>query len=328
MNGGDIRNQTQPAAELQAVGVLVGGRWILRDVNLAIPAGKCCAVIGPNGCGKSTLARVLAGYVWASAGRVRILGETLGETDLHLLRRRVKLVQPNAPVDFDPSMSAGDVVLTGVFGTVVLFDQPTDSDRDLARELMRRMGVGRLAESAFGTLSTGEKMRTLIARAMMVEPALLLLDEPAAGLDPAGRVQFRVLLNALRAQGKALIVSSHILADMGEYCSHIAIMGHGRLLRFGTVQQIAAGLDGDLVEYAIGLSRPVPRIEEELAEIDGLSLVRCDGNNVVVRYSPGRDAATTLLKTLVQRGLPVSSFSAVGANLEAAYLREGIRQVD
>jgi len=240
MNGGDIRNQTQPAAELQAVGVLVGGRWILRDVNLAIPAGKCCAVIGPNGCGKSTLARVLAGYVWASAGRVRILGETLGETDLHLLRRRVKLVQPNAPVDFDPSMSAGDVVLTGVFGTVVLFDQPTDSDRDLARELMRRMGVGRLAESAFGTLSTGEKMRTLIARAMMVEPALLLLDEPAAGLDLPGR---EILLAGLdevmsHPEPPTILLVSHHLEEMPASTNWAILMRDGTVASAGPARDV------------------------------------------------------------------------------------------
>src|SRR5205823_6034961 len=98
-------------------------------------------------------------------------------------------------------------------------------------------------------------------------PSVILLDEPAAGLDPAGRVQFRQLLSALREQGKALIVSSHILADMSEYCTHIGIMAGGRLMQIGTVAQIANHGSGERCRYTIVLARAVPNLAEMIASI-------------------------------------------------------------
>lgn len=314
----------QPGAPLLRVrhlSVHFGDLRAVDDVSLTLRPGDLLGLIGPNGAGKTTLLRAIVGLVERQAGRVEVLDMPIDPAHPSALARVG--FTPDEPRLYE-EMIVRDF-LRFIARGYDLRGAEIDEKIDFWLE---QLWLSEKAEQKIKSLSRGMRQRIGIARALLPDPLVVLLDEPAAGLDPAGRVQFRQLLNALRAQGKALIVSSHILADMGEYCSHVAIMGHGRLLRCGTVQQVAAGTDGDLVEYAIELSRSTPRIEQELEGIDGLSVVRCDDETLVVRYFPGRDAAASLIKSLVQRGLPVSSFSMVGASLEAAYLREGVRQVD
>jgi ABC-2 type transport system ATP-binding protein len=178
------------------------------------------------------------------------------------------------------------------------------------------------------SLSRGMKQRLGIARTMLPNPQIILLDEPAAGLDPAGRVQFRKLLADLRDQGKTLIVSSHILSDMEEYCTHIAIMSHGNLLKFGTVREISAGFDDGRCRYTIQLAEPVADMASILDQIEGVTPVQIERLDVTLEYWSEKSRAAELLKALVTRGVPVAGFSVNAAGLEEAYLRAGIRQVD
>jgi ABC-2 type transport system ATP-binding protein len=185
------------------------------------------------------------------------------------------------------------------------------------------------ADQKIKALSRGMRQRIGIARTLLPDPTVVLLDEPAAGLDPAGRVQFRQLLCSLRAQGKALIVSSHILADMGEYCTHIGIMAKGELLQYGTVAEIANAGSTDRCRYTMILARPVADIADVLHKASGLvDGVSVDGATVILNFSPDREEAARLLAELVRREIPVAAFSANALDLEEAYLRTGIRQVD
>jgi ABC-2 type transport system ATP-binding protein len=180
-------------------------------------------------------------------------------------------------------------------------------------------------------LSRGMRQRIGIARTLLPNPSLVLLDEPSAGLDPAGRVQFRQLLVSLREQGKALIVSSHILLDMADYCTHIGIMSKGELVRFGTVNEVANhGANGDAAacRYTITLARPVAGIERLLAEIDNVAHVSVDGDRIVLECGATRDDAAALLARLVERRIPVAAFTPNSPGLEEAYLRTEIAQVD
>jgi len=188
-----------------------------------------------------------------------------------------------------------------------------------------------LAEKAgqkIKALSRGMRQRIGIARTLLPNPAVVLLDEPAAGLDPAGRVQFRQLLIDLRDQGKVLVVSSHILSDMDEYCTHIGIMAQGAMVQFGTVAQVSAHHEAGRSRYTVVLVRPVARVEEELAAIAGVTGVQVERDRVTLEYASGREEAAGLLAELVRRRLPVASFAPNAAGLEEAYLRIGIRQVD
>lgn len=243
MENSPIESDSQPAVELQRVGVLAGGRWIIDEVQLRLPQGVCCALLGPNGCGKSTLARVLAGFVWPTRGKVVVLGETFGDTDLHALRQRVKLVQANNTVEHEPDMPAFDVVLTGAFGTILLFDPPTDEHRKRASELMQRLGIAQLARSRFGSLSTGERMRLLIARALLITPALLILDEATAGLDLSGRELLLRGLDDVMAQPAGrptILMISHHVEEIPSCTDWAILMSGGKITAAGPVGTVVA----------------------------------------------------------------------------------------
>ncbi len=130
-----------PAIELRNISLTRGGRQILRDVSWSVQPHTCVAILGPNGSGKSTLARIISGYVWPTHGEVSVNGQRFGEVDLNELRRSVRLVQSAGPYDVDPDLSAHEAVLTGLFGTIGLFDSVTDDDHARASALLARVGL-------------------------------------------------------------------------------------------------------------------------------------------------------------------------------------------
>src|SRR5919107_387606 len=130
-----------PAFELSGVGVRRADSWILRGVDWSVPAGACVAVLGPNGSGKSTLARVLACHLWPTEGDARVLGSRIGEANLLDVRKDVRLVQSAGPYDADPELTTREVVLTGFFGTVGLYDRATDAMAAEAERLLGQVGL-------------------------------------------------------------------------------------------------------------------------------------------------------------------------------------------
>ena len=301
-------------------------RFVAVDrVDFALRPGGLLGLIGPNGAGKTTLLRAVAGIGPIDAGLVEVLGRRLDRSDPDSMRH----------VGFTPD-------------TPPLYEQLTVRQflRFIARGYdlagpevderidfwLDKVWLGEKADQKISALSRGMRQRVGIARTLLPNPHVILLDEPAGGLDPAGRVQFRTLLNELRRQGKAVVVSSHILADMDEYCSHIGIMSHGRLVRFGTVREISqaiGGGDSNRATYNVRLASPVSDLERRLAAIDGLAEVRrADDHAFTVAADAGDAAAGRLLADLIAAGLPVCGFAELRGDLEAAYLRTGVRQVD
>jgi ABC-2 type transport system ATP-binding protein len=250
---------------------------------------------------------------------VEVLGQRLSPDSLHQIG-----FTPDVPPVYDELTVRQFLTFVGKG-----YDLPAAEIRERSDFWLEKVWLADKADTKIKGLSRGMKQRLWIARTLLPNPTLILLDEPAAGLDPAGRVQFRQLLCDLRQQGKVLIVSSHILSDMEDYCSHIAIMGAGKLLRYGTVAQVAAhSADATRRRYLVTLAHPVAGLAAALADIRGLNLLDVNGEHVALEYLADRDAAAELLRELVQRRLPVASFAPGGSGLEEAYLRCGIRQVD
>jgi iron complex transport system ATP-binding protein len=234
-------SRKQPALELCNVSLQRAGREILRNISWCVPHGACAAILGPNGSGKSTLARILSGYMWPTSGDVFVDGQHFGEVDLNELRRSVRLVQSAGPYDVDPELTAREVVLTGLFGTIGLFDATTDEDTARAEQLLARVGLSLVRDSRYSTLSSGERVRALIARALMQRPMLLLLDEPTAGLDILAREQVLATVQAMLAdpaQAPTVVMITHHVEELPPATSQILLLHEGAIAGVGSPEEV------------------------------------------------------------------------------------------
>jgi iron complex transport system ATP-binding protein len=232
----------EPGVVLRAESVDLerGGRLLLSQVTFSVRSGEHWALLGPNGAGKSTLLRLLATYAHPTRGEVEILGHRLGRVDVFTLRPHVALVSPEHPVRF--ARAARDVVLTGATGTIERKARWSPSSSDLARAeaAIEVMGLATLADARWTTLSQGERGRTLIARALMAEPRVLLLDEPAAGLDLAGRERLLACLDDLRERqpGLATVLVTHHLEELPASTSHALLLTGGKMVAAGPARDV------------------------------------------------------------------------------------------
>jgi iron complex transport system ATP-binding protein len=233
---------SEPDIVFQADGVdlVRDDRLLLREVSLTIRAGEHWALLGPNGAGKSTLLQVMATYAYPTRGRVDVLGHRLGRVDVFSLRPWIAHVSPHHRVD--THRTVGEVVLTGVTGTIQLVQRRETSAAELARAAMvtELMGLGGRGDAPWRVLSQGERGRALIARALMAQPRLLLLDEPAAGLDVAGREQLLTSLDDLRERQPdlATVLVTHHLEELPASTTHAMLLRDGRLVAAGTADDV------------------------------------------------------------------------------------------
>jgi ABC-2 type transport system ATP-binding protein len=295
------------------------------DVSLTLRGGELLGLIGPNGAGKTTLLRALAGIQPLARGVVRVLGEPMTPSSGHLLAHIG--FTPDTPALYD-ELTVRDYLRFIARGYEILGSEAEER----IDFWLEKVWLTEKADIRCKQLSRGMRQRVGIARTLLPNPSLVLLDEPSAGLDPAGRVQFRNLLCTLREQGKALIVSSHILLDMADYCTHIGIMSMGQLIKHGTVAEIAAGsADVSRCRYTVTLAHSITGIERILKELDGVvHLAAGDGNGerITLEYGSSRADAAELLARLIELKLPVAAFTANAPGLEEAYLRTDVAQVD
>ncbi|MBN1491345.1 MAG: ABC transporter ATP-binding protein [Phycisphaerae bacterium] len=291
------------------------------DLSFELAAGDLIGLVGPNGAGKTTTLRALAGLLPTTAGTVRILGYDV------LAEGRDAMPNIGFASDTPPLYEKLTVeeYLTFI-GKAYRLDAADIDDR--IGFWLDQLWLAERRHARIRTLSRGMKQRLAVARALLPNPHVILLDEPAAGLDPGGRVAFRRLLSNLRDQGKAIVISSHILADLGEYCTHIGIMSHGRFIEYGTVRDVAAGKGNHRCRYRITLAAVLSDAAARLAAIDGIDALQVDREEVFFEFRDDRAEAAALLQRLIAAGLPVASFSPMAPGLEEAYLRSGVRQVD
>jgi len=244
--------------ELNEVRVWTSHRRMLLDgVTWTVRAGEHWALLGPNGAGKSTLLRVAGGVRFPSSGTVDVLGRRLGRVDVRALWPLIGFVNParRAPED----LSLQEVVLTGATGTVQpLPDRYGAAERQRAARLLSTMRVDHLGGREFGTCSDGERMRALIARALMPSPRLLLLDEPSSGLDMTGREQLLAALAGLARQdaGVALVVVAHHLEDLPVTVDNALLLKGGRIVAAGPAVDV---LTGERVGACFGMPLEIHR---------------------------------------------------------------------
>ncbi|QTE01018.1 ABC transporter ATP-binding protein [Streptomyces cyanogenus] len=254
---------TRTAAEVlraEDVHVVRDGRPLLRDVSLTVRAGEHWALLGTNGAGKSTLLGLLGAVVHPTRGTVEVLGHRLGRVDLRELRAFVGHVNPRHPLT--SPLRVRDVVLTGLTNSVEPLPRwrPTHEQAERAEALLATLGLDALRDARWPTLSQGQRGRTLIARALMPEPRLLLLDEPATGLDLPGRERLLAALEELRTAHPALatVLVTHHLEELAAGTTHAVLLREGRVPASGPVASV---LTGDQVGLCFDLPLALERQE-------------------------------------------------------------------
>ncbi len=250
-----------PVVRLDGVAIVRDGTAILDDIAWTVRSGERWALLGPNGSGKTTLLRVVGAGLWPTRGTVEILGETLGRVDMRELRRRITVVSASVGRTLRPAQAALDVVLTGRHAALeTWWHEYSDDDRDRAARLLADAGFGGGAFAArpFGQLSEGERQQVLLARALMGDPELILMDEPAAGLDLGAREGLLGRLAALAADPEVppLLLVTHHLEELPPGITHAALLRNGRMVASGPVGEV---LTDAWVSDAFGVAVTVER---------------------------------------------------------------------
>jgi len=226
---------------LSGITVVRDGRAILDEVDLSIERDERWLVLGANGSGKTTLVRIAALYDHPSRGSVAVLGETLGDTDVRTLRRRIGYVSASFAGEIRGALPARDVVMTARNAALEpWWHRYDDSDRARAEECLVTMNVGHLGDREFSSLSSGEQQRVLLARSIMNDPDIVLLDEPSARLDLGGREQLVSALAEMTTKkgGAPLVLVTHHVDEIPPGMTHVMFLVRGRVMVAGPLEEV------------------------------------------------------------------------------------------
>lgn len=247
-----------PLVALSDITVVTDGRRILGPISWRIEVGEHWVVLGPNGSGKSTLMGVASLGRHPSTGRVHLLGHELGRVDLRSLRSRVGVSSASLVDQLRGRLTAAEVVMCGLHAALEpWWHQYDEADADRAGRLLSQLGLDGYDERTLATLSSGERQRTLLARTLMAEPEIVVLDEPTAGLDLGGREGLVTALDAIAASdGPATVFVTHHVEDIPPSTTHLLALADGRTVASGAVDEVlSAELLGQLFGIPVDLDR-------------------------------------------------------------------------
>lgn len=231
---------TNAALRLEDVTVVRDGNTLVGPVSWTVEPDQRWVLLGPNGCGKSTLMRVASMNLHPTTGSVELLGQELGRTDVRKLRSKVGYSSASLADSFRATITVSDAVMTAKNGALEpWWHTYDDADRTRAVDLLDRFGCKAMADRPFNTLSSGERQRVLLARTLMTDPAIVMLDEPTAALDLGGREGLVSDLDALAldSDGPALALVTHHVEEIPPSFTHLLLMRHGGVIAQGPIEQ-------------------------------------------------------------------------------------------
>jgi len=285
----------------------------VNNLNLQIPTGSLFGLIGPNGAGKTTTLRMLAGLLDPSSGEIQINGITTDD-GWREVRKQIGYMPDFFGVYEDM------LVWEYLDFFARCYDLPTERRQAVSDELLELVDLNEKRDAYVQSLSRGMRQRLCLAHTLVHDPSVLLLDEPASGLDPRARVEMRELLRELGAMGKTIIVSSHILAELAEMCDSIGIIERGQLVVSGPVDEIRQLAQQGRTLRLKSLS-DFKAIEAVLREQPGVGQIFPVNGALEVEFTGDDEATALLLESLIAAGVRLTSFAEISSDLEDIFLR-------
>jgi ABC-2 type transport system ATP-binding protein len=293
----------------------------VNNVDLEIQTGEVYGLIGPNGAGKTTLIQMLATAQEPTTGEIYINGDRLLRDKSNLtLKRRLGYLPDDYPL-YD-ELTVWDYL--DYFARLYRLREPRRTQR--LHEVLELIQLGNKRNSLISTLSRGMKQRLCLARTIIHEPIVLLLDEPVSGLDPIARMQFREIIKVLQEAGMTILISSHVLSDLAELCTSVGIMELGFLVESAPLQQLYQRLARQQIEIST-----LGNLEELVDELKNHPFVQeweviTGKNSVRVNFSGKQEDSADLLRALVSAGIPLTEFHPTQEDLETIFLKLGHKQ--
>ncbi len=292
----------------------------VNDVDLQVQVGEVYGLIGPNGAGKTTLIRMLATAEEPTIGEIHLNGEPLQrDRDNAHLKRQLGYLPDDFPLYDD--LTVWDYL--DYFARLYQLKDPHRSRR--LKDVLELVQLTHKRTSLIATLSRGMKQRLSLARTIIHDPLLLLLDEPVSGLDPIARVQFREIIKVLQDLGMTILISSHVLSDLEELCTSVGIMELGYLVESASLQNLYQRLSRQ--QIVISTLGELDALRSELnhcPQVEGLEVL--PERSIRVHFSGGVQESAALLRSLIAAGIPLTEFHRTQEDLETIFLKMGHQQ--
>ena len=293
----------------------------VNDVDLQVECGEVYGLIGPNGAGKTSLIRMLAAAEEPTTGEIYINGDRLQRDESNpTLKQRLGYLPDDFPLYDD--LNVWDYL--DYFARLYRLREPRRSQR--LREVLELVQLTNKRNSLIATLSRGMKQRLSLARTIIHEPILLLLDEPVSGLDPIARMQFREIIKTLQEAGMTILISSHVLSDLAELCSSVGIMELGYLVESANLQELYKRLSRQ--EILLSTLGNLDALQAKLKNhplVEDWEVVQATGN-LRIHFSGNQEDCAELLRSLIGAGIPLSEFHCTQEDLETIFLKLGHQQ--
>ncbi|MFM2308819.1 MAG: hypothetical protein RLY87_940 [Chloroflexota bacterium] len=299
--------------EFSAVSKTYGATLALDSLSCTIPAGATVGLIGPNGSGKTTALRLLTTLIAPSNGDITVAGHSVSN-EAAAVRRLIGYMPDTFGVY--ESMTATEYLdFYARCGRMPVAQR----ERDIPT-ILERVGLSKEAHTAVMSLSRGMAQRLSLGRALLHDPAILVLDEPASGLDPRARIELRSLLHGLHDQGKTILISSHILSDLADLCTHMLILERGKTIAYDTLTNLTHATQQQ--SLLVSLVDPAPELPA-IATSHGYTVLQSpdDVRRYTLRGSNTPADRAALLNALVTAGIMVHTFAATESALEQAFLQ-------
>jgi ABC-2 type transport system ATP-binding protein len=302
-----------PVVNIERLNVSYGRQVAVRDLSLTIPRGEVFGFIGPNGAGKTTTIKVLATLLRPTTGTVRVLGTDVTQSP-QTVRRSIGYVPDSFGIYEDLSVAE----YLHFFAAAYRIDR--NKRAGTVKDVLALTDLSNKAASQVDALSRGMKQRLGIARILLHDPQLLLLDEPASGLDPRARIELRELLKELQRMGKTILVSSHILHELSQLCTRIGIIEAGQLVAEGSLADIYRKLDLKRTVH-VQISNLTPALMESIQAVRGVASVEELADRVAIRVHEDELSMEDLLDALRGLGARIRMFQPEAMDMETAFMK-------